>query len=250
MIKLKVLQLTDAKGYEQNYYSEQLEALVGDKPITETLYFLTEENVVVDIYKDIDGHDVNVKKAIKAGAKIKKIFYVNDRNFLEHINGFITKGFLNVVECLEEHGVMFEKETDAKKYEKYIDKLNGRDEFIEQIQNIESIDEILYYKKIGKVVAPEFNHYLSSDGDNISEISESKINKVYKSGNICPLGMGYLIDRYEWQWLEESDERNFDTIYITADTDEEILEELCDYAVGREDVGGRCDKEVYIKVIE
>ena len=31
MIKLKVLQLTDAKGYEQNYYSEQLEALVGDK---------------------------------------------------------------------------------------------------------------------------------------------------------------------------------------------------------------------------
>ncbi|MCB2290855.1 hypothetical protein LGK97_14000 [Clostridium sp. CS001] len=245
MKKLKVLQLTDAKGYEQNYYSAQLEALIGEMSITETLYFITEGNVVVDVDMDIDSNNVNVKKAIKIGAKQKRVFYVNDTKFLKHTDGFNPKGVWNFVE----HGVLFEKETDAKKYEKYIDKLNDRDKFIEQLQSIEERSEILYCKKIGKVVAPEFTHYLSTDGDNIREICESKINKVYKTGNICPLGMGYLVDRYEWQWLEESDEKNFDTIYITVETCKDELEELCDYAIGREDVGGRWDKEVYIKEI-
>lgn len=36
MKKLKVLQLTDATGYQENYYSEQLELLLRDKHISET----------------------------------------------------------------------------------------------------------------------------------------------------------------------------------------------------------------------
>jgi hypothetical protein len=250
MIKLKVLQLTDGKGYEENYYSAQLEALTGDKHINDTMYFLTDNNVVVDIDNDLDRRDVYVKRAIKAGAVIKNIFYVDDSNFSKHTDGFNPKGVWDFVEHAEGHGVIFEKESDAKKYEKYVNLLNYRDEFLEEIKDIEVIEEICFYKRIGKVDAPEFTHYLSTDGDNIREISESKVNKVYKTGNICPLGLGYLVDRYEWQWLEKSDERNFDTIYITAETDKDELEELCDYVVGREDVGGICDKVIYIKSIQ
>lgn len=248
MKKIRVLEVTDAKGYEQSYYSEQLKALLEDKHIAETQYFLTDNNIVIDIDKDIDKKDIHIKKAIEAGAVIRNMFYVEDNNFSKHIYGFNAKGVLNGVEHGEEHGVIFEYETNAKKYEQYIDKIKVRDEFLEEMQDIEDIDEIFFCKKIGKVVAPEFIHFISSGEDDIREISESNVNKVYKKGKICPLGMGYLIDKNEWQWLEDSNEENFDTIYITAYSENDNLKELCDYNINEYEVGGNCDSEIYIKI--
>jgi len=226
-----------------------MQQLIGDKHITETMYFLTDDNIVVDIDNDLDRKDVHVKKAIDTGAILKNIFYVDDSNFSEHTEGFTPKGIWNCVEHAKEHGVFFEKESDARKYEEYINVLNYRDEFLKEIKDIDVIKEIYYCKKIGKVVAPEFTCYLSNDDDDIREISESKTNKVYKRGVICPLGTGYLIYGDEWQWLEYTNEYNFDTIYIIADGYDDKLTELCDYTIGGEEVGGSCDKVIYINVV-
>lgn len=247
MKKLKVLQLTDAKGHEQSYYSEQLEALMGDKHITETDYFLTENNIVIDIDKDIDKKDIHIKESIEMGAVIKNIFYVEDGRFSDHIYKFNSKGLFDCVEHAEEHGVIFLNETDAKKYEKYIKMLEVKDEFLDEIK---AIEEISCCKKMGKVVAPKFTHYLSNGEDDVLEISESKINKVYKKSIICPLGLGYLISANEWQWLEENNEEGVDVIYIRASDNDDKLEEICDYTIEDDEVGGSCSNIIYIKELK
>ena len=74
--------LTDVKGTSDNAYSEQLITLLGDnKHISETNYFWTNYNFIVDIEKDIDLELENVKKTIKLGAKVKSMYYVDDNKF-------------------------------------------------------------------------------------------------------------------------------------------------------------------------
>jgi hypothetical protein len=245
MKKIKVLTLADAKGYGQNYYSEQLEILLEDKHISETNYFLTDGNIIVDMEKDMDKKDINVKKSIKAGAIIKNMFLVNDSNFSEHIFCFNSKGLWNGIEYGEDHGIIFDKETDAKRYEKYINIMQIKGDILEKIEEIEDI-EISFCKKIGKVVAPEFTHYLLDGDDDIREISESKTNKVYKRGKICPLGIGYLISCTEWQWVEQTNKENCDIFYIQSRIENDMLEKLCDYTIGMEDVGGFSECVIYI----
>jgi hypothetical protein len=202
MIKLKVLQLTDAKGYEQNYYSAQLEALIGDKHITETYYFLTDDNVVVNIDKDVDSRDLNVKKAIEAGAVIKNIFYVDDNNFSEHSGGFNPKGVWDFVEHAEEHGVIFEKEIDAIKYEKYISLIKDKvevsgyeviekDNAIKIIErtSIEELAELLLskqvHKKCGTICYLDLKYGIIRVGEDTYELMETEIH-------ICSLDKSWL----------------------------------------------------------
>ncbi|WP_270565075.1 hypothetical protein [Clostridium beijerinckii] len=120
MKKLKVLKLTDAVGGEFDFYSKQLEIAIEGKHISETCYFLTDGNIIVDINKDIDIENTSIKQAIEFGATIKNMFFVEDRAFSYHTYNFEAKGIWDGVEYAEEHGVVFELEDDAIRYERYV----------------------------------------------------------------------------------------------------------------------------------
>lgn len=120
MKKLRALQLTDAVGGELDYYSNQLEVAIEGKHISETYYFLTYGNMLFDIDKDIDVENTHIKKAIELRAILKTMYYVEDRSFSDHIYNFEPVGMWDGVEYEEEHGVVFELEKDAIRYERYV----------------------------------------------------------------------------------------------------------------------------------
>lgn len=144
--ELKVLQITDSKGGEFNYHSEQVEILLNGRELNETNLFLTYENVIVDIDNDIDETDRNIAKSMEAGAFIRKMYYSEDNMFSEHIYKFLAKGTWNGVEYGEEHGILFELLEDALRYENFIKlvtqkvEVNGY-EVIEKQNAIKIIEE-------------------------------------------------------------------------------------------------------------
>lgn len=120
MKKLRVLQLTDAFGGEFDLYSEQLEISIDGKHISETCYFLTDGNMLVDIDKDIDIENAHIKKAIELGAIVKTMYYAEDGMFSHNIDNFEAKGMWDGIEYGEEHGGVFELEDDSIRYERYV----------------------------------------------------------------------------------------------------------------------------------
>lgn len=146
MKKLKVLQLTDAVGGEFEYYSKQLEVAIEGKHISDTHYFLTDGNILVDIDKDIDVENTHITKAIELGAIVKTMYYVEDGMFSQHIDNFEAKGIWDGVEHGEEHGIVFEQEADTIRYERYVSlveekiELNGY-EVIEKESAIKIVEE-------------------------------------------------------------------------------------------------------------
>lgn len=146
MKKLKVLKLTDAVGGELEYYSKQLEIAIDGKHISETNYFLTDENIVVDIDNDIDGKNTHIKKAIELGAIVKTMYYAEDGMFSHHICDFESIGIWDGVEYGEEHGIVFELEADAIRYERYVSLVEekievGGYEVIEKENAIKIVEE-------------------------------------------------------------------------------------------------------------
>lgn len=95
---------------ELDYYYKQLEIATEGKDISETYYFLTDRNMLVDINNDIDTKNVYIKNAMELGATIKNMFFVEDGFFSDHIYNFETKGIWEGVEHGEEHGIVFELE--------------------------------------------------------------------------------------------------------------------------------------------
>lgn len=146
MKKLKVLQLTDAVGGELDYYSEQLEVAIEGKHISETNYFLTDGNMLVDIDNDIDIEDIHIKNAMELGATIKNMFFVEDYFFSDLIYNFEAVGMWDGVEFAEEYGIVFELEDDAKRYDRYVSsvqekiEVNGY-EVIEEENAIKIVEE-------------------------------------------------------------------------------------------------------------
>lgn len=123
MVKLKVLQLTDVEGSD-DAYSEQLNALLGsNRHISETDYFWTRKNFIVDIEQDINEELPNIKQAIKLGAKVTNMYFVEDSNFSENMYEFEAKGIWAGVEYGEDHGVIFKLKRDAERFEKMIGSL-------------------------------------------------------------------------------------------------------------------------------
>ena len=120
MKKLQVLKLTDATGREECYYSKQFELVLDGKHISETNYFLTDNNYIVDIEKDIDSSDVHVKKAIAEGAFLTNMYYVDDENYSDHMYDFKADGFWDGIEYGDDHGVIFKIKNDGESYERYI----------------------------------------------------------------------------------------------------------------------------------
>lgn len=134
MKKLKVLKLTDATGGEEDYYSKQFELLIDGKHISETNYFLTDANYIVDIQKDIDSNDLNVKNAIAEGAVIMTMYYVDDENFSSHIYDFEADEFWDGVEYGDDHGVIFKLKSDGENYEKYVHSIKENNDYeIEEV---------------------------------------------------------------------------------------------------------------------
>lgn len=170
MKKLKVLKLNDVvTGFAGDVYSEQFDCVLGEKRhISETDYFWTDSNYIVDINNDIDETLPNIRNAIKLGATIETMYFVADEYFSHRVYEFDEEydfeGFWEGVEYGLEHGIIFALESDALKYQRFID-LVGKDKLgiIEKdtaIKIIEatSIEEIAYrllkkqkYKENGAV---------------------------------------------------------------------------------------------------
>lgn len=146
MKELKVLQLTDAVGGEDDYYSKQLQVVTEGKDISETNYFLTYRNIMVDIDNDIDAKNIHVKNAMELGAIIKSMYFVEDNLFSHHIYNFKAIGIWDGVEYGEEHGIVFELENDAIRYDRYVSlvknkiEVNGY-EVIEKESAIKIVEE-------------------------------------------------------------------------------------------------------------
>ncbi|NLK96547.1 MAG: hypothetical protein GX272_00490 [Epulopiscium sp.] len=128
MKKLQVLKLTDATGREDSYHSKQFEFLLDGKHISETNYFLTDNNYIVDIDKDIDTNSANVKKAIAEGAVLTTMYYVDDENYSSHIYDFDVEGFWNGVEYGDDHGIIFKLKDDGENYERYVSSIEEDEE--------------------------------------------------------------------------------------------------------------------------
>lgn len=146
MKKIKILELTDAKGGDCEFYSEQFEALLNGIHISQTDYYLTDGNYIVEIENGIDLENNNVKNAISNGAIIEEMYYVDDKTYSENLYDFDAEGFYDGVEYGEEHGVIFQLESDAVNYEEYI-RLNNPEEIVKKL-NEELIGKIMPIKDI------------------------------------------------------------------------------------------------------
>lgn len=189
MKKLKVLQLTDAFGGEFDYYSEQLEIAIEGKHISDTHYFLTDGNILVDINKDIDIENAHIKKAIELGAIVKTMYYAEDGMFSHHIDNFEAKGIWDGVEYGEEHGIVFELEADAIRYERYVS-------LVEEKIEVDGY-EVIEKESAIKIV----------EGTSLEELAKLLISKQrYKEcGSICYLDLESGVIKVEEDTYKLSD---------------------------------------------
>ncbi|UZW12860.1 hypothetical protein OSC52_13480 [Clostridium pasteurianum] len=201
MKKLKVLQLTDAVGGKLDYYSEQLEVAIEGKHISETNYFLTDGNMLVDIDNDIDIEDIHIKNAMELGATIKNMFFVEDHFFSDHIYNFEAVGMWDGVEFAEEYGIVFELEDDAKRYERYVSSVQEKIEVngyeviekenaikIVEEKSLEELAKLLIskqrYKVCGSICYLDLESGVIKVDEDNCKLSEKDIiiSKLYKEG--------------------------------------------------------------------
>ncbi|MBU5428184.1 hypothetical protein KQI41_17455 [Tissierella pigra] len=119
MRELKVLKLTDVqasvKGYEE-IISKQLELFLeenGVQNISETPFFITKKNIIVDIRNDIN--EENFQKTIEAGAEMKTMFFLRVENFEKCIYGWIN---YERIKKDKEYGVLLDSKEDAEEYKR------------------------------------------------------------------------------------------------------------------------------------
>lgn len=261
MKKLIVLKLNDVtQGFDGTFYSEQLDCVLGDKyeHISETDYFWTDNNYLVDIEKDIDVNLPNIQNAIQAGATVETMYYVDH---LFHPVGYSdfedwigTEGFSDCVEYGEEHGIIFALESDAKKYQSFLDlaKINNylkKEEALQILKsaNLEEIAKRLLKKQNYLVNGAVCYLNLESGGIVVSksrslretEILIASLNKDYnRVDNREPDYTDYLdcsLEEYDSRRLAsvlklENYETQLDEFYEKTNRRlDEIYEELKNY---------------------
>lgn len=174
MKKIKVLELTDARGGECDFYSEQFEALLNGIHMSQTDYYLTDGNYIVEIENGIDLENNNVKSAISMGAVAKDMFYVDDKTYSENIYDFDSKGFYDGVEYGEEEGVIFKLESDAKNYEEFINvKIKIVEKLkLELVNKTMTISELIISCNI-EIVGTRYEEYNNDIKDNIELLSDN-----------------------------------------------------------------------------
>lgn len=214
MKRLLVLKLNDVEqGYNCDLYSEQLNYILGEEyeHISDTNYYWTNSNYIVDIERDVDVYSSNIQKAIQAGATLEMMYYVDHYyhqvNFYDFEEWVRTEGFSDCVEYGEEHGIIFKLKSDAQMYQSFLDlvKINDfikREEALNILENIsleevaERLLKIQRYEEKGAVC------YLDLDGGKI-HFSESK-RLEYSEIEIMAIGKYYnRFDKREVYYVNE-----------------------------------------------
>lgn len=214
MKRLLVLKLNDVEqGYNCDLYSEQLNYILGEEyeHISDTNYYWTDSNYIVDIERDVNVYSPNVQKAIQAGATLEMMYYVDHYyhqvNFYDFEEWVRTEGFSDCVEYGEEHGIIFKLKSDAQKYQSFLDlvKINDfikKEEALNILENInleevaERLLKIQRYEEKGAVC------YLDLDGGKI-HFSESK-RLEYSEMEIMAIGKYYnRFDKREVYYVNE-----------------------------------------------
>lgn len=139
MRKMTVLHINDVESGFVNLpydvdYSKQLLCLLGEaKELRETVYFMTDSNYIVEIDKGIDLKENNIVATIEAGATVHDMYYVEDGLFSERVYEFAQEGnllgFWDTVEWEEDHGIIFKEESDARRYQQFLDLLEFDNSF-------------------------------------------------------------------------------------------------------------------------
>jgi|SRR5690625_2926218 len=146
MNKKLVLKLTDVHYFNGDMFSEQCDSLIEDEEIGLD-YIWTDNDYIVDFEKDIDVNKESVQNAIKLGASLETMYYIEDENYQYYLEDFIVEygfsGFFDVVEGGDPHGIMFELESDAKKYQQFLDILEFNYEYEYPIITKDSAIEII-----------------------------------------------------------------------------------------------------------
>ena len=257
MKELKVLKLTDVQGTSENFYSQQFELFLeenGVDHISETVFFITDRNTIVDIENDINEEDF--KNTIKAGAQIKTMFFAEDNNFGNHINMEVFEN-LNCegVEYGEEHGVLFDDIEEAEEYERKLDKVQKIEEVLSKDEIMDIIDKLDMREIVEDMYS---NHFYASRGVALYvDLRDGEVfrddDEGYTSDFICKLTeislMTDLAEEYvmgikegntkvvkdekeKQEYLIEADrEEEFERIITEAEEKEEVLEGMLEELV-------------------
>ncbi len=156
---LEVLQLTDVQKTVNEFYSKQYEMFLkeeGAEHIDETCYYLTGNNIIIDIETDID--ECFFEDVIRAGAEIKTMYYVEDNEYSNHqsIECF-QKLKYESVKGDEEQGVLFDVADWAEEYERKLDRVQKIKEALPEPEIIDIIDS-LDSKKIAQELCDNFGY--------------------------------------------------------------------------------------------
>jgi len=214
MKRLLVLRLNDVEqGFNGDFYSEQLDYVLGEEyeHISDTNYYWTDSNYILDIERDVDVYSPNIHKAIQAGATLEMMYYVDHHyhqvNFYDFEEWVRTEGFSDCVEYGEEHGIIFKLKRDAQKYQSYLDlvKINDfikKEEALNILENIsleevaERLLKIQRYEEKGAVC------YLDLDGGRICFSKDRRLNEY--EIEIMKIGKYYnRFDKRETYYVNE-----------------------------------------------
>lgn len=193
MKEIKVLKLTDARGGECEFYSEQYEALLNGIHISDTDYYITDGNYIVEIDNGIDLTNNNVKSAISIGAVAKDMYYVEDNKYSENLYDFDAEGFYDGVEYGEEHGVIFKLESDAKKYEEFI---NIKIKIVEKLK-LELVNKTMTISELStlfqnEIVGTRYEDYNNDIIDNIKLYNDNSGYIFVETINSVEIFRGYF----------------------------------------------------------
>ena len=174
MKRLLVLNLTEVEqGYNCDLYSQQLNLILGEEyeHISDTNYYWTDSNYIVDIERDLDINSPNIQRAIQAGATLEMMYYVNHFHYSVDLSDFEEfakiEGFYNCVEYGEEHGIIFKLVSDAKKYQSFVDLVKMGD-FIKKEEALSILEDISLEKIAERLL---------------------KIQKYSEQGAVCSLNL-------------------------------------------------------------
>ncbi|MFD1203633.1 hypothetical protein ACFQ38_00580 [Sporosarcina contaminans] len=128
MKEVTALKLTYVNYVNCDYYSKQFDCIRDDYEKKD--WFWTDWHYIVDIFENSVMEDLpSVQEAIEEGAIIKKMYFVEDRNYSGRMNDFKNQygleGDWDGVDGAEDYGVIFTSYNDAMNYQIFINLLTN-----------------------------------------------------------------------------------------------------------------------------
>ncbi|SOC24512.1 hypothetical protein SAMN05880501_11743 [Ureibacillus xyleni] len=119
MKEVTVIKLTDVYEFNCDYYSKQFDCIRND--YDKIGWFWTNRHYIVDIFENSVTEDLpSVQEAIKEGAILKKMYFVEDRDYESRYNkiyDILGNDGWDGVEGQEDYGVIFDSYSDAMDYQ-------------------------------------------------------------------------------------------------------------------------------------